>query len=389
MSEKILLAQDTITNKNIDELVDWLKTYPKLTKGEKTVEFEYRFAEKVGSTYAVFVNSGSSANLLMLYALKRLGRLKSKKIIVPALSWITDISPVMQLGLEPILCDASYLNLGVDTDNLEMLFHVHKPSALMLVSVLGMSPDMGKIQQLCEKYDVILLEDACESLGSTYYKRKLGTIGLMGSYSLYFGHIISTIEGGMIVTNDVYVYNMLKMLRSHGWERDLAVPFKKSLREVWHVNEFNAQYTFYEPGFNLRSTDLQAFIGLSQLKMLDHVVAMRETNFLCYNDLIKNEFWKPDLLAEDTVANLGYPVIHPKRDLIAKALIEDNVEVRPLISGNMGKQPFFVKEYGLNDSLPFATMVDQYGMYLPNHPYLSADDIKRISKTVNDVINLQ
>jgi len=191
--KRIDLIQDTIDNNDVDQLVDWLKGYPRLTKGPMTLEFESKFANWIGSEYAVFVNSGSSANLLMVYALKHAGLLKNNKFCVPSLCWATDLAPVLQFDLEPVLVDCNLDNLSVDLDHLERVFKEESPAALILVSVLGLSPDMDAVIDLCEKYDVVLLEDNCESQGTSYKGKRLGNFGLMSSFSTHpFPRILVT-----------------------------------------------------------------------------------------------------------------------------------------------------------------------------------------------------
>ena len=277
--KKIDLIKNTIDNGDIDKLIDWLKTYPRLTKGPLTKEFESKWSTWLGCKYSVFVNSGSSANLLMLYVLLISNKLKNKKICVPGLCWATDLAPVMQLNMKPLLVDCNLTNLSVDLKHLEEIFINESPSVLLLVSVLGLSPDMKKINQLCSKYNVILLEDNCESQGTTYEGVKLGNFGLMSSFSTYFGHTMSTIEGGIVSTNDEKRYHKLLQLRSHGWDRDLPSDKQVELRDEWSVDKFSSLYTFYEPGFNLRSTDLQAFIGINQLSKVDSMIEARSKNF--------------------------------------------------------------------------------------------------------------
>ena len=381
---KITLARDTIDDADVDRLIEWLQTRPRLTKGEVTLEFEQRWAEAVGTKHAVFVNSGSSANLLMLYAMKVAGRLESNKVVVPAVAWATDLSPLMQLGIEPVLADVNLRNLAVDLDHLEMLFDEHRPSALLLVSVLGLPPDMEEIQSLCSRYEVTLLEDACESLGSKYGDRPLGTFGLMSTYSLYFGHHLSTIEGGMACTDDAELHAVLKMLRSHGWDRDLGVEEQQALRSRWDVDEFEALYKFYLPGFNLRATDLQAHIGLGQLNRLDAVVGRRSENYRRYLGGLSADLWRPTIASEHLVSNFAFPLLHPRREQVVELLGEHDIEVRPLICGSLGRQPFFVERYGEVD-LPNASTVDRLGCYLPNHHLLSADDVALVCELVNSV----
>ncbi len=382
MEIKIPLVKDTINQEDTKALSDWLLTNPRLTKGPLTEEFEKEWSKWLGTKYSVFCNSGSSANLLMLYALIAGNKLKNKKVVVPSLAWATDLAPVMQLGLEPVICDINTNSLSVNIYELEEIFKKEKPSALMLVSVLGLTPNMTYIVDLCKKYDVILLEDACESLGSKHQGVKLGNFGLMSSFSLYFGHHISTIEGGMVCTDDEEIYELLKSIRSHGWDRDASDEYKDKWRDKWGVDDFNGLYTFYYPGFNLRSTDLQAFIGLRQVKKIDSVSEIRNRNFKIYQDNIKNQTWKPSPIEGDYISNFCYPVIHSKRDLIVKELKENGVEVRPLICGSMSTQPFYIAQYGRKE-LPNSSAVDNYGFYVPNNDQMTEEDVLFVCGIIN------
>ncbi len=386
MRNKICLAKDTIDVLDIRKLAVWLlqNPIPKLTKGELTIIFEEKFARTIGMKYAVFVNSGSSANLLAVYSLIATNKLKNKKVVVSSLSWITTVSPVIQFGLDLILCDINLNDLSVDLNHLENIFIEQSPACLFLVSVLGLTPEMDKITELCEKYDVLLLMDCCESLGSKYKDKNLEQYGLMSTTSMYYGHIISCVEGGLIFTDDEKLYNYLKMLRSHGWDRDLNENAKQVLKSKWNVSGFNALYTFYTEGFNVRNTEIGAFLGLIQLDKLNDFVIKRNKNYLLYNEFIKNDYWKPNCSEYGFVSNLGYPVIHPNKNKIIEALTENNVEVRPLISGSMGEQPFYIKKYGRLE-LPNVSIVDKFGLYLPNHPMLSEDDIELMCDVINEL----
>jgi CDP-6-deoxy-D-xylo-4-hexulose-3-dehydrase len=378
----ITLVKDTIDNKDIDHLVSWLKSYPKLTKGAVTIELEKKFSDWIGRKYSVFCNSGSSANLLMLYALKEGKYLKNNKVVVPAISWATDLAPVIQLGLDPILCDCNLEDLSVDLEHLEEIFKKDKPAALLFVSILGLVPDMNQLIKLCSKYDVLLLEDTCESMGCEYKGQKLGTFGLASTFSTYFGHHISTIEGGFVSTDDLDLYELLVSMRSHGWDRDLSAKTQKQLQKDWNISKFNSLYTFYYSGFNFRSTDLQAYIGLTQIDKLDDWGLKREANFKSYQNLINNKYWMPYERPNTFISNFAYPVISPSRDKIVSDLQKNNVEVRPMISGSMGTQPFYIKAYGRLE-LKNASIVDKYGFYIPNHPKLSQKDLEFISEIIN------
>lgn len=382
----ITLVKDTIDRNDINLLIDWLKTNPRLTKGKITVEFEKKWSNWQGRKYSVYLNSGSSANLAMIYALLQSKKLKNKNIILPSVSWATTISPIIQLGMNPILCECDKDTLGIDIKHFKQLIKKHKPSTLLLVHVLAFPNKMNEIIQLCEENNIILLEDSCESVGSTYNEVKTGNFGLMSSFSLYFGHHSSTIEGGFVCTDDFDMYRILLSIRSHGWDRDLDVNFQVEMRNKYNISDFKSLYTFYYPGFNLRSTDLQAFIGLGQVDKLDDIIKKRNTNFLIYDKLIKNDYWKIKNYDNTFISNFAYPIIHPKREEIAKHLIKNGIECRPLICGSIGKQPFWIDLYG-EQNFEFADKVDEYGMYLPNNPSLTEDDIKYVCSLVNEKIN--
>ena len=378
--KKIDLIQDTIDNIDIDNLIEWLKEYPRLTKGPKTLEFESKWSKWLGTKYSVFVNSGSSANLLMLYALKILNKMKNNKVCVPALCWATDLSPVIQFDMNPLLIDCNLDNLSIDLNHLEEVFKVESPSVLILVSVLGLSPDMDLITNLCKKYDVILIEDNCESQGTKFKGVKLGNFGLMSSFSTYFGHTMSTIEGGVITTNDEEIYYTLLQLRSHGWDRDLPEFKQKELRKEWEVSDFSALYTFYIPGFNLRSTDLQAQLGIQQLDKVDGMINNRFQNFLYYKSKLENKTWFPKTFSDEFTSNFAIPFITKTaedKEKLIKELDSNNIVCRPLISGSMGIQPFYKKLYGEN-KLPNCSIIDEKGVYVPNHDKMTKEDIDRV-----------
>ena len=379
---RITLVRDTIDMNDINLLIEWLKTNPILTKNKLTIQFEEKFSKYQNRKYSVYLNSGSSANLAMIYALIAADKLKNKKIIVPAVSWTTTVSPIIHLGLEPILCECDKETLGLDIDYLKQLIIEHKPAVVMLVHVLGFPNKMKEIQELCNDNDIILLEDSCESIGSTYDGIKTGSFGLMSSFSFYFGHHLSTIEGGMVTTDDEELYNVLKSIRAHGWDRDVDEPYKSKLKEGFDIDEFKDLYTFYYPGFNLRSTDLQAFIGIHQLDKVDRIVHTRQYNYSYYQELIKNDYWKIKEFDNTYISNFAYPIIHPNIKTIVKDLTKNNVDCRPLVCGSIGNQPYWIKKYG-KQSFEFADIVDKYGLYVPNNPDLTLKEVEFICDIIN------
>jgi CDP-6-deoxy-D-xylo-4-hexulose-3-dehydrase len=385
MSEMpITLVKDTIDETDISVLIDWLKTNPRLTKGIKTVEFEQEWSNWLGCKYSVFVNSGSSANLAIMYTLLLSNRLKNKKIVFPCLSWVTTVAPAIQLGFEPILCDTDRTNLGLDLNKFESICKEQQPAAVMIVHALAFPNDMTRLVELCEKYGVILLEDSCESVGTRVNGKKTGTFGLASSFSTYYGHHFSTIEGGFVCTDDYEFYNLVKSIRSHGWSRDLDEVTRRGLQLKYGVDDFKNLYTFYHPGFNLRSTDLQAFIGINQLKRVDDLCNKRWSNLKLYDKLIENKFWKIDISKFEFVSNFAYPIIHPQSSTIVEKLAENKIECRPLIAGSISRQPFFYDRYG-KMRFEFSDMIHDHGIYIPNNQSMSDTDIQKICRIVNDV----
>jgi CDP-6-deoxy-D-xylo-4-hexulose-3-dehydrase len=254
---------------------------------------------------------------------------------------------------------------------------------MILVSPLGLVPNMEKVVSLCEKYDVVLFEDVCESMGSKYQGKYLGSFGFASFFSMYFGHHLSTIEGGFINTNDEDFYHLLLMMRSHGWDRDLPKEKQEELRKKYKVSEFDSLYNFYVPGFNLRSTDLQAFIGLRSIDKLDNYSKIRNSNFKSYINFINvNEL----ILTEkegDFVSNFALPIVSKNKKKIIDKLISEGIEVRPLIAGDMSKKPMWYERYG-KVSLPNCEKINEFGFYVPNHQDLTTDQIKFISNIINN-----
>lgn len=374
---RVTLAADTITQDDLLALSEWVLTGSQLTKGPETLAFEQEFADRIGSRHAVFVNSGSSANLLMVDALKESGRLRNRIAIVPAISWATTVAPFLQLGFETILCDADPDTLGLDINHLEQLIARHNPSVLALVHVLGHANKMDDIRALCKSHDVHILEDACEALGSVGPQgRHLGTIGTAGSFSLYYGHHLSTIEGGVIVTDDDELHVLLVAMRSHGWARDLEPDVRRHLAQRHSVDEFRNLYTFYYPGYNLRATDLQAFIGRRQIKRLDEVVAVRKRIDDRYRANLDGYFAQ----TSDTpvLSPFAYGTLVKEPAAVAAELARHGIDSRPLICGNIGRHPFWLNRFGPTQ-LAIADQIHTHGMYLPVHASMTENDVDFIA----------
>lgn len=378
------LAEDTIDRRDIDRLVEWLKAYPHLTKGPLTREFEAQWSRWLGRRYSVFVNSGSSANLLMYYALLSSKCLKNRKVIVPSVGWVTTIAPAMQFGFEPLMCEADPDTFGLDLNHLENLLKKHKPGLVAMVQVLGIPHKMEGLATLKKKYGFLMLEDACAAIGAVYRGKKVGAFGDMASFSFYFGHQMSTIEGGMVSTDDKELFNLLVMLRSHGWSKDLDKKNHTALIKKHKVDDFHSPFVFYQPGFNLRSTDLNAFIGLGQLAKLDAMTERRRENHGLYRERLGKRFYVQRPETGCTVASISFGLLaatSTERRRIVQALADNAIETRIFSAGNLGQHPFWQERYG-KGSFPMADRIHHTGLFLPNNPSLKNTDIEFIAGVV-------
>jgi CDP-6-deoxy-D-xylo-4-hexulose-3-dehydrase len=378
------LAQDTIDRQDIDHLISWLRTYPRLTKGAVTLDFERQWSAWVGRPYSVHCNSGSSANLLMYYALLRSGKLRNTGVIVPSVGWVTSIAPAIQFGFTPYMCEADPNTFGLDLNHVEDLLKRHEPQTVLLVQVLGVPHHMEELQQLRNRYGFYLLEDACAAIGAEYQGQKVGSFGDMASFSFYFGHQMSTIEGGMVSTTDKRFADLLLMLRSHGWSKDLDAASHHALVSEYQVDDFHSPFVFYEPGFNLRSTDLNAFLGIGQLRKLDWMTGRRQANHDLYLRELGTRFFTQRPPKDSKVSSISFGLLADsteQRRRIVQALVAEGIETRIFSAGNLGLHPFWINRYG-QASFPVADRVHHCGFFLPNHASMNEQDVQHIARVV-------
>ena len=384
------LAERIIDKEDIAALIAWVgmkdNSLPQLTKGQLTRELELRWAKWVGTKYAVFVNSGSSANFLMAYGALLSKKLRNKKVIVPSVGWVTTVSPFMQLGFEPIMCGANPDAFGFDYDQLEALLKKHRPALVIMVQVLGVPDDMDVLKRLQKKHKFMLLEDACAALGAQYDGKKVGTFGDMSSFSFYFGHQLSTIEGGMINTNDKKLYDLLLLLRSHGWGKDLDEKTHSRLMRKYKIDGDHRSFTFFVPGLNMRNTEVGAFLGLRMMRKADSVTRIRKRNHLIYAANLKNitfQKWN----SKSVPCSISFGALardEAHRKAIVKELNHNQIETRLFSAGNLGLHPFWFERYGKFHH-PVSDAVHSRGFFLPNHESLNRQDVKSICKVVNKV----
>ncbi len=357
-----------------------------LSIGEECRKFEHNFSKYQGRKYCIFLNSGSSANLAIIQALLNLGKLKKGDAVgFSALTWSTNVMPLIELGLTPVPIDCELDTLNVSPRTLKEVIKKQHIKMLFLTNLLGFCDAIDEIGRLCRKNDILLVEDNCESLGTVYKGKKLGNFGLASTFSFYVGHHMSTIEGGAVCTDNRELDTMLQFVRAHGWDRNLTEDRQLKIRIKNHVNEtFYSRYTFYDLGYNLRTMEIQGFIGNEQLKYLSEIISKRQRNFLTFAKAIYGQTEKYYPIRHnhiDTNSNFAVPVIC-KTQKIRDALVnkcDGKVEIRPIVGGDITAQPFYKKYIKRNAvKCSNARLIHEQGLYFGNNPELTTKEIATI-----------
>jgi len=358
------------------------------TMGPKVAQFERDFAQYIDSKHAVMVNSGSSANLLMVAALFYTKNLCIKlspgdEVIVPAVSWSTTYYPLYQYGLKIKFVDIDLETLNYDLEQLNQAIGP-KTRAVMAVNLLGNPNDFSKIKSIIGDRQITLIEDNCESLGAEFEGKKAGSFGVMGTFSSFFSHHISTMEGGLIVTDDDELFQILLSLRAHGWTRNL--PKENLVCGTKSDDPFEESFRFVLPGYNVRPLEMSGALGIEQVKKLPHLISERRKNGVLLQEALKNH---PNFIIQSEIGNsswFGFSlVIKPgsswtRKDLV-KRLTELGFECRPIVAGNFAKNEvvkYFDSE--VHGQLKNAEHVDRNGLFIGNHHYPIPDAFSALSK---------
>lgn len=356
----------------------WFLLWAKqLSFGSKCEEFEREFSKWQGRKDSIFVNSGSSANLALIQSLMNLGYLsKGDKVGFSALGWSTTVMPIIQLGLKPVPIDVMSGSLNINKVPKDI-------NCLFMTNLLGICPaNLDNIVKYCKDNHIILLEDNCESLGSEYKGKKLGNFGLASTFSFYVGHHMSTIEGGMICTNNKHLARELRIVRAHGWDRNLDFRTQDTIRKQYGVStSFYSRYTFYSLGYNLRPTEIAGFLGLLQLPYLKKIVDIRGAiyDYLAFH--INKDIIVPNWM--DIHSAFALPIIcktKGERDLLVKKC-SGIIETRPIVGGDLTSQPFYIlKTHGVKT----ARKIHETGLYIGINPDMTQSDLETIIRTIND-----
>ncbi len=387
MAYKYPLAASSWDELELNALKDTIAA-GKFTMGEKVKTFEDNFASYFGSRYAVMVNSGSSANLIMVAALRYIQDSKLKlnpgdEVIVPAISWSTTYYPLYQYGLHLKFVDVDSLTLNYDLLALSDAIS-DKTRAIMVVNLLGNPNDFDEIERLTANKNIILIEDNCESLGAEFKGNTTGTFGVMGSFSFFYSHHISTMEGGMVLTNNEELYYLMLSIRSHGWTRE--IPKKHSLLDSSERDSFANSFNFILPGYNLRPLEMSGAIGIEQLKKLPSIIEERRKNGALFQSKMAEH---PKFIIQQEIGEsswFGFSLILRKefenqREFVANQLKNLGFECRPIVAGNFVKNKVIdYFDYEVHSELKNADYIDRNGLFIGNQHFPIAEAINQLAK---------
>ena len=360
-----------------------------LTQSKNVKKFEMEWSKWLGVKYSVFVNSGSSANLLTMAILKIL--YKKNEIILPTLTWVSDVNSVILNNFKPVFVDIDLKNLCMSES--EILKKINKKTlAVFITHAQGFNGISKNLLNLLKRKKIILIEDVCESHGAMFNKKKLGTFGLISNFSFYYAHHMSTIEGGIICTNNKNIYQMARILRSHGMAREIGNKNSES-KIIKKYPKLSPKFIFLYPGYNFRNNEIGAVIGLNQLKSLNKNNIKRRKNFLLFLKLLNNNIYRTNFDLKGS-CNYAFPLILKKanfhmRKKLEKLLKKNNIEFRRgnAGGGNQLRQPYLKKYLRKINFLNFKNVehVHNFGYYLGNYPSLKSSKIKKICSILNSI----
>ena len=386
------LINDSITDSDKKALTDFInEPNQRFTQGKKVKEFEDRWSDYLGCAYSVFVNSGASANYIMTSIMKE--KKGVGEVIVSPLGWVSDVSPLVNLGFTPVFVDVSLNNMSISLENIKNAI-TDKTVGICLVHVLGFSAINDELVKFAKDNDFFLIEDCCESHGATHkdnlgFTSKVGTFGDISNFSFYFGHHITTIEGGIVCTDDVELYNYAKLFRSHGMTREAS----SNLQEYYQIRypELNPLFTFAVPGYNMRNQEFNAVLGLEQLKRLNFNVDKRSENFGIWLDNLDSSKFFVDY-DQNGNSNFALPLILQNKDsdlfkMCCTLLEDEKIEYRVGTAGggNQARQPYLEKYSVVSHELENVNHIHDYGLYVGNHPELTSEQIINLCEKLNEI----
>lgn len=384
------LMENAVSFSDKLKLVKFILSNDKFTNGEKVKELENSWNNWLGSKYSLFVSSGSTANFLLIASIKEKYNLKAgDKVLVPACTWMTNVAPIIQLGLTPVFCDIQFNDFSFDREELQYISNKHKNIKLIFVThLLGFTSTTRDSDLLNSLFpEAIIIDDVCESHGCTSYDgRKIGADSLGATFSTYFGHHLTSVEGGFVSTNDAELYDLMKMKRSHGMARE-------SVNYSYYADlykDIDKSFLFITDGYNFRNTEINAVLGLSQLKKLDKSIKIRNENYKNFCNMTKT-FWHNIMPMNyiESSSNFCFPLIcnneQSKKKLQSK-LQKNNIEYRPIVSGNLLRHPF-LKGYTICSKKKRLNVdiLHKNGIYLGNNQFVNKTHLNKLEEILDQL----
>ncbi len=388
MSKHYPLATSSWADEELDA-IKRLLSQDQFTMGSYVKKFEDEFSEYIGSNYSVMVNSGSSANLLAIAALfytKNNPLKRGDEVIVPAVSWGTTYFPLQQFGLKVKFIDIDPETLNIDIKILKEAIS-EKTKLIVAVNLLGNPNQFDILNKLCQEHDMILFEDNCESMGAKFSSKYAGTFGKLGTFSTYFSHHISTIEGGLVVTDNEELYQIMLSMRSHGWTRSLP---KENKVIVKNTREFEESFRFVLPGYNIRPTEISAVLGSEQLKKLPQFIEIRNNNAKYFRSLFINHPYIKIQKETGESSWFGFSLILANelsdlRNELTDFLEKNHIECRPVVAGNFVNHDVIKYfNYEVHGELIVSNMLDRCGLYVGNHHFCLTDEIDYLYEKIEE-----
>lgn len=379
------LINDNITKEDKRILADFILNTNRFTNGPKVKEFEKIWSEWLGVKYSVMVGSGAAANYITTAIVRELKGQKGE-VIVPPIGWVSDVSAIINTGFTPVFVDVNLETMAISYENIKNAINKNT-KAIVLVHALGFNGINEKLIELAKEHELILIEDCCESHGATYKGKKVGSMSDMSCFSFYFGHHMTTIEGGMVCTNDYETYQLARMFRSHGMTREAD----QETHQKYSKPDVNPLFTFAVPGYNMRSTEINAVIGLEQIKRLDYNIQMRQKNLDIWLSNLDSSKYYTNYAVEGS-SNYALPLILNKDNdsikQVCKILEDQKVEYRlgTAGGGNQARQPYLERyEFSVVGNLAIADYIHDFGLYIGNHPELTEEKIIDLCRSLNNV----
>jgi len=365
------LQENVISNHDLDLLVSFIRRTKRFTQFTRVKEFEQAFAKYQGCKYCVFVNSGSSANLILINALKELYKWRNKdEVIVPAVTWPTTITPVIQCGLKPVFVDVNLTDLSFDYDQVEQKI-TSRTRCIFVAHLLGFPADMQRLKKIVKRHDIVIIEDCCESQGAAVNGIKVGNLSHAGTFSFYWGHHMTTVEGGMLCTNNEDLFKLFMLKRSHGLARELPSEYHSDLKTKYPEIDFN--FLFLTDGFNFRNTEFNAVLGLAQIKLINEFIRIRNLNYGRFVKICRHYLDELIVLKADGISSFALPFLFRKKarkESFQEMIRSAGIESRPLISGNLLRQPFLIQYYDPN-GYPNANFLHTNAFYIGNNQFVN------------------